>query len=163
MPTGQADTHAATFAAILSARAAALAEAAAEVTDSIAPEQAELERRYGSSPLAEQMSDAVRSRLEGVVGDCRDIVATLEQFQALAGPVDLPDPEAAQPASKLSGGVSSGAQVSEGVRLLATQMSVAGSSLDEIAARLREDFGVEDANGVVRQLFGYSEREDYRG
>jgi len=163
MPAGQADTHAATLAAILSARVAALVDAAVEATESIAPQAAELERRHGGSPLAEELSGAVRSRLEGVVGDCRDIVATLEQFQSLAGPVDLPDLEAAQPASKPSGGVSSGVQVSEGVRLLATQMSVAGSSMDEIAARLREDFGVEDANGVVRQLFGYSEREDYRG
>ena len=33
-------------------------------------------------------------------------------------------------------------RVSEGVRLLATQMSVAGSDPDEIARRLRDEFGV---------------------
>lgn len=46
------------------------------------------------------------------------------------------------------------AAVSEGVRLLATQMSVAGASTAEIARRLEEDFGVEDADAIVVELFG---------
>ena len=44
--------------------------------------------------------------------------------------------------------------VSEGVRLLATQMSVAGASGDEIARRLRGDFGVQDAERLIAELFG---------
>lgn len=44
--------------------------------------------------------------------------------------------------------------VSEGVRLLATQMSVAGASSDDIARRLHDDFGVEDADRLIAHLFG---------
>ncbi|MCB0865682.1 MAG: hypothetical protein KDB58_08220 [Solirubrobacterales bacterium] len=44
--------------------------------------------------------------------------------------------------------------VSEGVRLLATQMSVAGASSSDIAKRLSEDFGVENADRLIAQLFG---------
>ena len=45
-------------------------------------------------------------------------------------------------------------QVSEGVRLLATQMSVAGASSADIAKRLHNDFGVQDADRLIAQLFG---------
>lgn len=44
--------------------------------------------------------------------------------------------------------------ISEGVRLLATQMSVAGASSDDIARRLHDDFGVEDADRLIAHLFG---------
>ena len=39
----------------------------------------------------------------------------------------------------------------EGFRLLATQMAVAGSSHEEIALRLRDEFGVEDASGLLTE------------
>lgn len=41
---------------------------------------------------------------------------------------------------------------SEGARLLATQMAVAGSSKDEIAWRLREEFGIEDSSGILAEI-----------
>ncbi|CAN5569529.1 hypothetical protein BH10ACT11_BH10ACT11_20780 [soil metagenome] len=37
----------------------------------------------------------------------------------------------------------------EGVRLLATQMAVAGSSREDIEARLQREFGIEDASDLV--------------
>lgn len=37
----------------------------------------------------------------------------------------------------------------EGLRLLATQMAVAGSTEEEIASRLRDEFGVEDATALL--------------
>jgi hypothetical protein len=37
----------------------------------------------------------------------------------------------------------------EGLRLLATQMAVAGSTHEEIASRLRDEFGVEDATELL--------------
>jgi hypothetical protein len=46
------------------------------------------------------------------------------------------------------------AQISEGIRLLATQMSVAGASNREIARKLHDDFGVENADALIAQLFG---------
>ena len=41
---------------------------------------------------------------------------------------------------------------SEGARLLATQMAVAGSSKDEIAWRLREEFGIEDSSAILAEI-----------
>ncbi len=37
----------------------------------------------------------------------------------------------------------------DGLRLLATQMAVAGSTQEEIASRLRDEFGVEDATALM--------------
>jgi hypothetical protein len=45
---------------------------------------------------------------------------------------------------------------SEGIRLLATQMAVAGETVADIERRLRNDFGVANASQVVRELFGPS-------
>ena len=41
---------------------------------------------------------------------------------------------------------------SDRARLLAMQMAVAGSSKDEIAWRLREEFGIEDSSGILAQI-----------
>ena len=43
---------------------------------------------------------------------------------------------------------------SEGARLLATQMAVAGSSRVEITKRLRDDFGVDDAEAMLDTILG---------
>jgi hypothetical protein len=45
---------------------------------------------------------------------------------------------------------------SQGLLLLATQMAVAGSGRDEIAARLRDDFGVVDTDAVLDRALGTS-------
>jgi len=52
-------------------------------------------------------------------------------------------------ATKASRPVPSGS--TEGFRLLATQMAVAGSTHEEIASRLRDEFGVEDASGLLAE------------
>ncbi len=59
--------------------------------------------------------------------------------QAAAGP---PQPTGPEPDSR----------VSEGARLLATQMAVAGSTRDEIAWRLREEFGIHDATAILDEI-----------
>lgn len=43
-------------------------------------------------------------------------------------------------------------RASEGARLLATQMAVAGSTRDEIAWRLREEFGIHDATAILDEI-----------
>jgi len=43
---------------------------------------------------------------------------------------------------------------SQGLLLLATQMAVAGSDREEIAARLRDDFGVVDTDEVLARALG---------
>ncbi len=42
---------------------------------------------------------------------------------------------------------------STGLWLLATEMAVAGSSREEIEARLRDEFGVDDASQVLSEMF----------
>ena len=42
----------------------------------------------------------------------------------------------------------------EGLRLLATQMAAAGSNREEIADRLRSEFGVTDATSVLNDVLG---------
>jgi hypothetical protein len=49
---------------------------------------------------------------------------------------------------------SSGAAVSDGARLLAAQMAVAGSSREEIANRLRDEFGIQDAGPILDGILG---------
>jgi cell division septum initiation protein DivIVA len=44
-----------------------------------------------------------------------------------------------------------------GARLLATQMAVSGSSREEIAARLRNGFEIEDADGILDAILGPEE------
>lgn len=44
----------------------------------------------------------------------------------------------------------------EGIRLLATQMAVAGSSRDDIESRLRSEFGVEDASDLLAEVLRLS-------
>ena len=61
-------------------------------------------------------------------------------------PPSAPEPPpAAQPAP-------SAPRVSEGARLLATQMAVAGSTRDEISWRLREEFGIQDSTAILDEI-----------
>jgi len=43
---------------------------------------------------------------------------------------------------------------SQGIRLLATQMAVAGSSRDEVERRLQAEFGIADANDILDDVMG---------
>ena len=61
-------------------------------------------------------------------------------------PAPAPVPQAAPPGQGFDSGVS------EGARLLATQMAVAGSTRDEIAWRLREEFGINDATAILDEI-----------
>jgi len=42
--------------------------------------------------------------------------------------------------------------ISEGLRLLTTQMSVAGADREEIAERLRDEFAVEDPERILKAM-----------
>ena len=175
--TGRTDNHAATLAAALSARIGVLADAARDTMIAIERDRSALEGRYGSSVMADELISAVRGRIEGVAGDCNDLAVILDRFKSLAGPSEvteevtgshaIPAPPPPRPITglpavptgpELAG--DSGRVISDGVRLLATQMSVAGANPDEIALRLREDFGVADADALVDELFGIASHTD---
>jgi hypothetical protein len=42
--------------------------------------------------------------------------------------------------------------ISDGLRLLTTQMAVAGADRKQIAARLRDEFGVEDPEPILKDM-----------
>jgi hypothetical protein len=63
-------------------------------------------------------------------------------------PPPVPDPLPADPETGHLPGTS------EGVRLIATQMAIAGSSRPEIERRLRIQFGVRDADHALDEIFG---------
>ncbi len=50
--------------------------------------------------------------------------------------------------------VPGGGTPSDGARLLAAQMAVAGSSREEIETRLREEFGIHDAAPILDGILG---------
>jgi hypothetical protein len=58
----------------------------------------------------------------------------------------VPPSPPAQPASEGTTGPS------EGAHLLAAQMAVTGSTRDEIARRLREEFGIKDARAILDEI-----------
>jgi len=57
-------------------------------------------------------------------------------------------------AARPDGGAPNRVPVPEGVRLIATQMAVAGSSRAEIERRLQRQFGIVDAASVLDEVFG---------
>ena len=75
-----------------------------------------------------------------------------------------PQPVAGQPgaapqqpphaASAAPGTVPPGGIPSDGARLLAAQMAVAGSTRQEIEARLRDEFGIQDAGPILDGIIG---------
>lgn len=65
---------------------------------------------------------------------------------------DTAEPAGHEPAAVPGQGGSAGA------RLLATQMAVSGSSREEIEARLRNGFQIEDAGEILDAILGPGER-----
>lgn len=75
------------------------------------------------------------------------VEAPVQQMPATPPP---PDPEA--PTALHGGAQQPDGQVSEGARLLATQMAVAGSGRDEIARRLQTEFGIYDPTAILDEI-----------
>lgn len=67
---------------------------------------------------------------------------------------DEPDANGAGPSDRAPRPPATRPEISEGVRLLATQMAVAGSTHDEIEGMLRRQFGVQGAEGILDQVLG---------
>ncbi|MFN8113689.1 MAG: hypothetical protein U0R51_10890 [Solirubrobacterales bacterium] len=178
---GNHENEAGSLAESLTGQVARLAASARETAASI---EAEGASRRDASQLGDELIDAVTQRIERIADDCDDLERILDGFRSLAvpggdaesdSPIEAGGDELDEP---FPGDVSDPAdlddeddeaefgppaavgprpdppRISEGVRLLATQMSVAGSSVGEIAQRLRDEFGVKDSEEQVRELFG---------
>jgi hypothetical protein len=69
-------------------------------------------------------------------------------------PPPLPQDTAPAAPPPPSGAQSAAAIPSDGARLLAAQMAVAGSSREEIETRLRDEFGIQDAGPILDGILG---------
>jgi hypothetical protein len=120
-----------------------------------AADEIEVEGRQeagGGQSMDALIVDSVVSRVREIAEECDELGRILSGYNSLVGE-NRPElePSAPVPAVSVNDG---GPRVSEGVRLLVTQMSVAGSGPAEIAQRLHDEFGVENSNALVEELFG---------
>jgi cell division septum initiation protein DivIVA len=132
-------------------RIAVIVEAAERAAASVIDDAEEQARRY----------------LDEARGEADRIVA--ERLRAVADELDPPAPAEGRPSSYLRPVESPprGEEVgparptsrggSAGARLLATQMAVSGSSREEIEARLRSGFEIEDADRILDAILGPEE------
>ncbi len=131
-------------------RIAVIIEAAEKAAASVIDDAEEQARGY----LDQARADAdriVAERLRAVADDLDPPQAGRHPPHLKPVENSLPereDPSAAQ--RRASSG-------SAGARLLATQMAVSGSSREEIEARLRSGFEIEDASGILDAILGPEE------
>ncbi len=92
--------------------------------------------------------------------DLQAVEAPVEQEPATPEPPPAPSqehrstpPPPPQPAAQPG---ATGTTPSDGARLLAAQMAVAGSSREEIETRLRDEFGIDDAGPILDGILGPS-------
>ncbi len=101
--------------------------------------------------------------------ESEELISSLEETKADLQQQLSPAPAAASRQGRLLASASQassdeeGAEqngLSAGARLLATQMSVAGSSRDEIENRLRNEFHVDEPESVLDEILGARESSD---
>jgi hypothetical protein len=102
------------------------------------------------------LSDDLIARARAIASRSDELLHLLEDARLrLLEPADGRTSQrraAPEPAPKRRKTSSRSGEVSEGLRLLTTQMSVAGADRDEIAERLREEFGVDDAEPILKDM-----------
>lgn len=93
--------------------------------------------------LLAELAETLVSRADGMRAECAALSALLERARRVIA-ADANGADGERPAS-------------EGVRLIATQMAIAGSTRAEIHGRLRDQFGIEDADPVLNEIFGVTQ------
>jgi len=126
----------------------------AELTDSLVAQAAAI--RDQSKQLLASLAEAKR-RIEAEGG--AEIAAVETPAEAVRSPHlsavgPLTEPTG-PPVTELKPGGGEGSAA--GARLLATQMAVSGSSREEIAARLRNGFEIEDTASILDAILGPEE------
>jgi cell division septum initiation protein DivIVA len=132
-------------------RLAVIVEAAEKAAASVIDDAEEQARRYLDEARAE--ADRIVAERLRAVADELDPPASAPRSAPHLKPVESPPSmeEAGSAAALRSRNGSAGA------RLLATQMAVSGSSREEIEARLRSGFEIEDASGILDAILGPEE------
>lgn len=165
-------------------RLEAIVEAAERAAEKVIDDAEAQARRYLAQARAEadraaegrlsELSDLIETLLGQALSlrqEAERLQATLEAAKARIDPGEapaapaVPDPEQA-PASQaprlraVGGGAEIGLAAeatrvdAAGARLLATQMAVSGSSREEIEARLRKGFEIEDTKAILDAILG---------
>lgn len=129
-------------------RIAVIIEAAERAASSVIDDAEEQASRYLDEARVEA-DKIVAERLRTVADELDPPASGIHPAPHLK-PVEPPQPDEA-PESAAARRSRSG---SAGARLLATQMAVSGSSREEIEARLRSGFEIEDAAGILDAILG---------
>ncbi len=113
-----------------------------------------------SAALLTKRASEIRIESEELIASLEETKAELQQqirggSAALRGQ-DKSRPMASKPETEDTGDVE-GNGLSAGARLLATQMSVAGSSRDEIESRLRNEFHIDEPESMLDGILGARE------
>lgn len=105
---------------------------------------------------AEQLLEEARSRADGMVAArLRELADELDP--PTAG--ERPEPPHLRPVEGGDGdGMTQRRSGSAGARLLATQMAVSGARREEIEARLRSGFEIEDTDEILDAILGPREQ-----
>ncbi|MGA8744861.1 MAG: hypothetical protein WB507_03240 [Solirubrobacterales bacterium] len=132
-------------------RIAVIVEAAEKAASSVIDDAEEQARRYLDQARA-AADKIVAERLRAVADELDPPTSTARSAPHLK-PVESSEGVAEEASAALERGRSGSA----GARLLATQMAVSGASREEIAARLRTGFEIEDASGILDAILGPEE------
>lgn len=167
MPGKDSQSRRESLQAATSRQLAAIVEAAERAaTQVIDDAEREAQRRLAEaeSEAAERLSalalqtdtliaqaEEIRQRSEQLLVSLSRLKAGLGDGSVATGPArashlaPVPEPEAGPPADVPS---------AAGARLLATQMAISGSSREEIAARLRNGFEIDDPEAILEAILG---------
>jgi hypothetical protein len=134
------------------------AEAAEEIEGQLARAQAVAERLSGRADEIEsalqRLADSVRDELSALKADLEELRAVKEGIGAAppapAEPVPQPEPEPVVEESAPS--VAQGEGV-EGARVIALNMALNGSSRDETARYLSENFQIADPEALLDEVY----------
>ena len=132
-------------------RLAVIVEAAEKAAASVIDDAEKQARSYLDEARAE--ADRIVAERLRAVADEFDPPASASRSAPHLKPVESP------PSTEESGSAATrrSRNGSAGARLLATQMAVSGSSREEIEARLRSGFEIEDASGILDAILGPEE------
>ena len=88
------------------------------------------------------ITDELLARAQAVVRQSDDLIGALNVASRRAPSVPPPSPKA-------NNDYEPAGVVSDGARLLAAQMAVAGSNREKVGLRLREEFGIDDPSAIL--------------
>ena len=108
----------------------------------------------GNGNAVASLSDDLIARAQAIASRSDELLHLLEDARGrLLDIGEKPAPQRKlkpEPASQRKGSGNNG--IPEGLRLLTTQMSVAGADRAEIAERLRDEFGVADPEPILKKM-----------